>query len=60
MKGDQAIRYFEKNRPAIRRQLGPIFAAAGGWNLIRAILDYGTPIGKFSEEEAKAQLAGSA
>jgi hypothetical protein len=58
-KGEAALAYYAARRPAIRRQLGPIFMAAGGWDLVRAILNAGTPIGKFTEEEAKAEFAGA-
>jgi hypothetical protein len=57
-KGDIGLNYFKSKRGAIRRQLGPLFLAAGGWDLVKAIIDAGTPIGQFTEAEAKAQLAG--
>lgn len=58
-KGDAAIAYFKSKRSALKRQLAPIFMAAGGWNLVRAVVSGGTPIGKFSEEEAR-ELAAKA
>jgi len=58
-KGDQALHYFTKQRGAIKRQLGPVFMAAGGWKLVRAIVNAGSPIGNYSEEEAN-ELAAAA
>jgi len=56
-KGDLALAYYTKQRGAIKRQLGPVFMAAGGWKLVRAIIKAGTPIGSYSEEEAKEYAA---
>jgi hypothetical protein len=58
-KGDMALAYYSKQRGAIKRQLGPVFVAAGGWKLVRAIMNAGTPIGGYSEEDAK-ELASAA
>jgi hypothetical protein len=52
-KGDMALAYFTKQKGAIKRQLGPVFMAAGGWKLVRAIMNAGSPIGKYSESEAQ-------
>ncbi|MBI3724879.1 acyl-ACP desaturase [bacterium] len=49
--GDLAVDYLETKRNEIRRQLGPIFMACGGWKLVRAIIDAGPPI-KYSEGDA--------
>lgn len=58
--GDMALAYYDERKGAIKRQLGPIFMAAGGYDLIRAIIDAGTPIGKLSEDEAKEFKAAAA
>jgi hypothetical protein len=54
----QAMHYFKKQKGAIKRQLGPIFAAAGGWKLVRAVVNARTVIGNYSEADA-AEYAGS-
>ncbi|HZU99078.1 MAG TPA: acyl-ACP desaturase [Planctomycetota bacterium] len=51
-KGLQAMHYFKKQKGAIKRQLGPIFAAAGGWKLVRAVVNARTVIGNYSEADA--------
>jgi hypothetical protein len=58
-KGDMALAYYERQRGAIKRQLGPIFMAAGGWQLVRAIVKAGSPIGSYSEEDAREYAAAS-
>jgi hypothetical protein len=52
-KADQAKAYYTRQRGAIKRQLAPIFMAAGGWKLIRAVMNAPTTIGAYSDEELK-------
>jgi hypothetical protein len=52
-KGDQALHYFTGKKGSIKRQLGPLLMAAGGWGLIKTLLDGGSPIGKFEHAEAE-------
>jgi hypothetical protein len=52
-RSDMALAFYTKQRGAIKRQLGPIFMAAGGWKLVRAVMNAGSVIGSYSEEEVK-------
>jgi hypothetical protein len=45
--------YFTKQKNAMKRQLGPVLMAAGGFGLVRAVVKAGSPIGRYSEEETR-------
>jgi hypothetical protein len=54
---DMAKAYFQSHKGTIKRQLGPLFMAAGGLPLVRACVRAKSPIGRYAEEDALAYAA---
>ncbi len=56
---DQAKAHFLAHKATIKRQLGPLFMAAGGLPLVRAVVRAKSPIGRYADEDAEAYARSS-